>query len=245
MAIITIGNTKGGVGKSAVAVQLAAALAAAGHRVKVFDADTKQHTAEIALGQREANGYPPIAVSSYKDGKSLLTQVRLMAPEYDYSIIDVGGRDSGGLRAALGDTDLLVIPFSPGSFELWAYDDMFTVVQEMLPLNEFKIMPFLNKAWPVNMEASNAEIVAQVEAYGVRVYPERMQLRIAVDRASARGIPVGSLKPVDSKADEEVAAIVRAILDTLAGTYTFKEPQVDVKDHQDDGKSHQDDVAQM
>lgn len=222
MAIITIGNTKGGVGKTAVAVQLAAALADAGHRVKVFDADTKQHTAEIALGQREANGYSPIAVSSYKDGKTLLTQVRLESSLYDYSIIDVGGRDSGGLRAALGETDLLVIPFAPGSYELWAYDDMFNVVQEMLPIHEFKIMPFLNKAWPTGMDASNKEIIEQVQTYGVPVYSERLQLRVSVERASARGIPVSALKPVDAKAHEEVSALVQAILSTLDGTYTFK-----------------------
>ncbi len=245
MAIITIGNTKGGVGKSAVAVQLAAFLTAAGHKVKVFDADTKQHTAELALGQREAAGFPPIAVSSYKDGKSLLSQVRLQAPDYDYSIIDVGGRDSGGLRAALGVTDLLVIPFAPGSFELWAYDDMYQVVQEMLPLNDFKIMPFLNKAHPRNMEASNAEAIAQVAAYNTPVYPERMRVRIAVDRASARGIPVAAYTPFDAKAQEEVAAVVQAILDTLAGTYTFDKPQVDVGTHQDDAQPHQDDVETM
>lgn len=231
MAIITVGNTKGGVGKTAMAVQVAAALALSGKRVIVFDGDTKQHTAAIALQNREAMGVPPIAVSSHPDGRSLLTQVRLQSSLYDYTVIDVGGRDSGALRAALGVTDILVVPFSPGSFELWAYDQVHEVIQEMLPINDFKVMPFLNKAHPAGQEADNVAVIDQVAAYGIPVYPERVQNRVAVERASSRGITVGEFKPVNQQAHAEVSAIVQAILDTLAGTYTFKPHQHNVESH--------------
>lgn len=227
MPIITVGNTKGGVGKTAMTVQIAAALTLAGNRVIVFDGDTKQHTAAIALQMRETVGAPPIAVSSHPDGKSLLTQVRLQSPLYDYTVIDVGGRDSGALRAALGVTDILVVPFSPGSFELWAYDQVYEVIQEMLPIHEFKVMPFLNKAHPAGQEADNMAVVDQVSAYGFPVYSERVQNRVAVERASSRGITVGEFKPLNPMAHSEVSAILQAIHDTLDGTYQFKPKATD------------------
>lgn len=38
-------------------------------------------------------------------------------------MIDVGGRDTGSLRAALTVTNTLLIPVQPRSFDLWAIDN--------------------------------------------------------------------------------------------------------------------------
>ena len=39
--------------------------------------------------------------------------------KYDHIIIDVGGRDTGSLRAALTVADAILIPFQPRSVDLW------------------------------------------------------------------------------------------------------------------------------
>jgi chromosome partitioning protein len=39
-------------------------------------------------------------------------------------IIDAGGRDSTALRAALILSDVLLVPFAPRSYDVWALDDM-------------------------------------------------------------------------------------------------------------------------
>ena len=63
--IITIGNTKGGVGKTTLAVNLAIARALAGRDVWLIDGD-RQGTAQTAISIRaEAGDQPGIACATY------------------------------------------------------------------------------------------------------------------------------------------------------------------------------------
>jgi hypothetical protein len=53
-----------------------------------------------------------------------------LVPKYDDIIIDVGGRDTGSLRAALTVADLVLVPVQPRSFDVWALDQVATLVME-------------------------------------------------------------------------------------------------------------------
>lgn len=100
--IITVGNTKGGVGKTTLAVQIAIARALAGRDVWLIDGD-RQGTATAAIAARaEAGRQPGIACAQYADGPTLRAQVQRQREKWDDIIIDAGGRDSTALRAALG-----------------------------------------------------------------------------------------------------------------------------------------------
>ena len=46
------------------------------------------------------------------------------------SIIDAVGRDSSALRAALILSDVLLVPFHPRTYDVWALDDMAALVEE-------------------------------------------------------------------------------------------------------------------
>ena len=77
--IITIGNTKGGVGKTTLAVNLAIARALKGREVWLIDGD-RQGTAETAISIRaEAGSKPGIACATYPDGPTLRGQVQQQA----------------------------------------------------------------------------------------------------------------------------------------------------------------------
>ena len=53
-------------------------------------------------------------------GAAIRQQVRTLIGKYDEIILDVGGRDSGALRAGLTVADAVLIPFQPRSVDLWA-----------------------------------------------------------------------------------------------------------------------------
>lgn len=126
--ILTVGNTKGGVGKTTLAVNLAIARALAGRDVWLIDGD-RQGTAQSAIGIRAEAGHTPgVACAMYPDGSILRSQLRQQAGKFDEIIIDAGGRDSTALRAALVLSDVLLVPFQLRSYDVWALGDMAALV---------------------------------------------------------------------------------------------------------------------
>ena len=122
--IITVGNTKGGVGKTTLAVNLAIARALTGRDVWLIDGD-RQGTAQTAISIRaEAGHVPGIACATYPDGPTLRAQVQQQTAKFDDVVIDAGGRDSTALRAALVLSDVLLVPFQPRSYDVWALNDI-------------------------------------------------------------------------------------------------------------------------
>ena len=88
--ILTVGNTKGGVGKTTIAVNLAIARALAGRDVWLIDGD-RQGTAQTAISIRAESGrVPGIACATYSDGATLRSQVQQQATKFDEIIIDAG-----------------------------------------------------------------------------------------------------------------------------------------------------------
>ena len=80
--ILTVGNTKGGVGKTTLAVQIALARALAGRDVWLVDGD-RQGTALTAITLRADSGaMPAIACSHYSDGPALRSQVLRQSEKY-------------------------------------------------------------------------------------------------------------------------------------------------------------------
>jgi chromosome partitioning protein len=213
MTIFTMANTKGGVGKSTMTIQVATGLSLndVDNRVWVVDGDKKQTSALLALTNRMNSGSPGIAATELSEGATLRAQVKLQAGAYDHVVIDVGARDSSALRAALAVTDVLMVPFAPRSFDLWAYENMIELVKEAQGLRDVRVMPFLNMADPQG--GDNDSAVAQVEEYGFPVSKVRIGNRKAIERASAAGLNVSEYKPVDVKARDEVAMLVRAMLE--------------------------------
>jgi chromosome partitioning protein len=212
--IYTIANSKGGVGKSTLAVQIAADKARQGRDVLLINGD-RQKSSELAmLARAEANAYPDIACVRYTEGPELRAQLKHQRNKYDDVIIDVGGRDSSAMRAALGMADVVVVPFAPGSFEVWALEEMDELLQEALSTRDpFPIYAVLNLAEPKKDSADNTDALTALDDYPVYTrLPFPIVRRKAFATASGQGISVNDLKPKVAKASEELAMLM-AVLD--------------------------------
>lgn len=207
--IIAIGNTKGGVGKTTLAVQLAIARALAGRDVWLIDGD-RQGTATAAIAARaEAGKLPGIACAQYPDGPTLRAQVQQQRGKWQDIIIDVGGRDSTALRAALILADVLVVPFAPRSYDVWALEDMAALVDEARSVRDgLRTFAVMNQADPGEHSTDNAEAAAAVADVPQFAYlPTPIRRRKAFSNASGAGLAVAELTPRDQKAIAEIAAL--------------------------------------
>ena len=207
--IFTIGNSKGGVGKTTIALQLAIEAAYDGRRVLLVDGD-RQGTALAALTAR-GDRQPPVACAQYVEGATLRTQVQAQEPSYDLVVIDAGGRDSSALRAALLLSDLVVIPFQPRSFDVWGLDDMSALLDEARAYADVRAVAMLNAADPRGQD--NAEATAAVADYpGIDYLDAPLGRRKAFASASGQGMGVCEWRPRDEKASAEAERLYDAIM---------------------------------
>ena len=156
--ILTVGNTKGGVGKTTLAVQIALARAHANRDVWLVDGD-RQGTALTAISIRaDGERLPAIACSQYFDGPKLRQQVQHQGGRYDDVVIDVGGQDSSALRAALTLSDVLLVPFQPRSYDVWALAHISQLIEAARSMRDgLRAYAVLNCADPANANKDNAE----------------------------------------------------------------------------------------
>jgi chromosome partitioning protein len=107
MPTITFANTKGGAGKTTVALIVATELARRGHRVAFFDADPQQWAARwYAMSGKIANLQLVPDVSE----DTMQRQTKEVAKRSDYRIIDLPGGLNTVLAKAIGVSDHVFIP---------------------------------------------------------------------------------------------------------------------------------------
>ena len=187
--ILAVGNVKGGVGKTTLAVNFAIVWALQSREVLLIDGD-EQATAmaftELRTATRGEPGYTAVALH----GAAIRTQVRQLASKYDHIIIDVGGRDTGSLRAALTVAHLVLIPVQPRSFDLWGVDQTTELITEARELNEsLCAVAVLNAADPQGHD--NEAAAALIRDNGaLELAPAIIIRRKAFPNAAAGGLSV-------------------------------------------------------
>jgi chromosome partitioning protein len=107
MPIITFANTKGGAGKTTVAVVLANELARLGHRVTLLDADPQQW---ISRWHSLAKNHKNLSVVSGVTDDTIETQVKDLKRRGGYILIDLPGGRTPLLAKAIGLANHVFVP---------------------------------------------------------------------------------------------------------------------------------------
>jgi chromosome partitioning protein len=133
--ILICGNSKGGVGKTTLAVNFAVGRARAHPHVLLIDSDEQASAmifTELRAERLGSAGYTAVRLS----GKGIRMQVRELKQKYRDIIIDVGGRDDVTFRAALTVADAVLIPVEPRALAVWAAPQVVELVKEAREVNE-------------------------------------------------------------------------------------------------------------
>jgi chromosome partitioning protein len=209
--IITVGNIKGGVGKTTQAINIAIERAIRGYSVLLVDADeqaTASTFSDIRGDKLDDTGYQTVKLH----GKAVRQQGRALATKFDYTIIDCGGRDTGGLRAAMTYTDKLIIPLAPRSFDLWSIDQMEELIEEVDGMRDgLDVYCILNMA--DYQGADNQETLDLLAEYPrFKVVKSTIARRKSWANAASSGLGIIEYKPADKKAISEFEGMIREIL---------------------------------
>ena len=212
--IVSVLNTKGGVGKTTLAINLAVYRTLMKHRVLAINGD-RQATLSQAFDQRDAAGHKPAVDNKHiHDGQQLHDHVQLHKGEYDDIIIDAGGRDSSALRAALMLSDVVVVPFQPRSFDVWGVADMDELAVEALAIKPaIRVLAVLNAADPAGSDNQDAaDAIADLSS--LKYIDTPLVRRKAVAEAAASGRSVIEIRG-DDKARGEMIAFATAVFHTI------------------------------
>ena len=115
MKVISILNSKGGVGKSTLACQLARAFHRLPARVLLIDTDTDQRSSYGWGEIQDARIGLPVIVA----GANLERDLKAVGGSFDYIFVDGAAKLEKVDVQAIRVSDLVIVPLQPSLFDVW------------------------------------------------------------------------------------------------------------------------------
>jgi len=209
--IITVGSTKGGVGKSTTAINLAVEAAKDKKRVLLVDTDP-QKTAISFRNERATNDIKVIALVT----STIHEDISAYLPAFDIIIIDAGGRDNSVFRSALAACELFLLPVLPSQADIWGMDDTVKAFKEIQPFNKMTGVILLNQVQQNTKVSSGAmEALEEYKSF-LPLLPQQLHLRVAYKESLSTGQGVSEFDPRGGAA-EEMGELYRALVEIYKG----------------------------
>jgi chromosome partitioning protein len=204
--IIGVLNQKGGVGKTTIAVNLAAVFATAGNRVLLVDADPQGSSLAWSSAREGDPLFPVVGMAK----PTLHKDMPEVARDYDVVVIDGAPRVNELGRAAIMASDLVVIPVQPSPYDVWATQDTVQLITEAQQFKEKLKAVFVINRRIVNT-AIGRDVGQALAGFGFPVSGVALCQRVIYAESAAQGLAVIEAGP-DSEAAKEIARFAETII---------------------------------
>ena len=214
--IITVCNTKGGVGKTTVAASIGGELfrrrPKKKHRVLLVDADPQGSLQKWRSNSDNEDIWPPIVAFNqpilHKKG-----QLLKFAEDYDYIIVDTPPFDGGMATSAIMVSDLVIIPVEPSSLSVSEIKTVGNLIEQARVINE-ELQAALLVTRKIVGTLLGEDIRTLLEHPPFNETPlleSETCMRAAYAEMTGAGELIHSYAP-KSKADQEIRALVTEVL---------------------------------
>jgi chromosome partitioning protein len=210
--IVGVLNQKGGVGKTTIAVNLAACFSHLGRRVLLVDADP-QGSALAWSGARQAE---PLFVVVGMAKPTLHRELPELRKPYDIVLIDGAPRVNDLGRSVIMASDLVLIPVQPSPYDVWAAAETVQLVSEARVYKKE-----LRACFIINRMIANTAIGRDI-ATALDQFPDTPVLgsaliqRVVYAESAARGLSVIEAAP-KSEAAKELMQLAELIFPSRTG----------------------------
>ncbi|RLD37344.1 MAG: hypothetical protein DRI74_07005 [Bacteroidetes bacterium] len=207
--VITIGNQKGGVGKTTIATNMAVISAIDKKETLLIDADAQGSSMDFRSLRK--NGLAPVhAVQIIKP--TIHNDINTFN-NFHNIFIDAGGRDSDTFRSAIMACDFLLIPVTPSPYDIWSSEETFKL------LRQARIYKKINASVVLNQVIRNTNISKDVQQalsdiakeYELTISKTMLYSRVAYKESVSDGKGVCEAAP-QSKADIELQQLYQEVI---------------------------------